>query len=71
MSKQFPLSCYFCTKLFKFLIIIYSLYRQDNVPDVLLSTTDIFEEVPVTGTGSLIQARYVLKLFKKLIILKQ
>ncbi|XP_066911798.1 C2 domain-containing protein 5-like [Clytia hemisphaerica] len=38
--------------------------RQDHVPDILLSTTDIPDEIPFIGTGSLIQAR-VVRLKKK------
>lgn len=31
--------------------------RQDKVPDILFATIEIPEEMPINGTGSLIQAR--------------
>ena len=36
-------------------------FRQDKVPDILLATVEIPEDIPITGTGCIIQARYVLQ----------
>ena len=42
------------------LVLMFTIFRQGKVPDMLFSTTELPPDISINGKGCLLQARYVM-----------